>query len=159
VGKSKKTKNYRKNSPSVLQGIQFEIEANAAELMAEHLDQFKPEPKDADIPLKRAHAKRVGMGVRVIEIDLHGLTVEEAERHLMDVVHRFDLASEPRTFKVITGKGRHSSNGQGVLIREIYQFVLSRFGPYILAIEESPDAVRIGGFALRGHFHVTLKGP
>ena len=55
-------------------------------------------------------------------------------------------------------KGRHSESGRGVLIREIYRFVTHRYGLRIVRIEESPDAVRIGGQALRGHFHVTLKG-
>ncbi|RZA23622.1 MAG: hypothetical protein EOP10_12240 [Proteobacteria bacterium] len=157
MGKSKKTKDYRKDSRPVPETIRFEIEENAAQLMEEHLALFKPSPKDADTSPRPDHSKRVAS--RIIEIDLHGLTVEEAERRVIELTSLFPFDGEARTYKVITGKGRHSSGGQGVLIREIYLFVKARFGLHIVTIEESPDAVRIGGVALRGHFHVTLKGP
>lgn len=157
MGKSKKPKNYPKNPLPKVPSITFEIEENAVELMEEHLALFKPKAKSADRPQRTDHSKRVSSSV--VEIDLHGLTVEQAERQVMEVIESHLLSQGERTFKVITGKGRHSQTGRGVLIREIHLFVRHRFGPRIVRIEESPDEVRIGGDAIRGHFHVTLKGP
>lgn len=157
MGKSKKTKNYRKDPDLMPTTIRFELEENAVELMEQHLALFKPGVKAADTSTRRDHSKRVPQGA--IEIDLHGLTVEEGERRVAEIITRFPYDQGERTYKIITGKGRHSADGKGVLIREIYLFVKHRYGPSIVRIEESPDAVRIGGEAVRGHFHVTLKGP
>ncbi len=156
MGKSKKTKDYRKDPVPKQASIHFEIEENALELMEEHLALFKPKAKSADTPTQAPYAKRVVS--KVLEIDLHGLNLEDAERTLMDFIDSHCHGNDEKTFKIITGKGKHSEAGRGVLVREIYLFVKHRYGPRIVKIEESPDAVRIGGQALRGHFHVTLKG-
>lgn len=157
MGKSKKTKNYRKEPALMPTTIRFEIEENAVELMEEHLSLFKPGVKAADKVSRSDYSKR--LAPKVVEIDLHGLTLDDAERRVSELIARFPHETEERTFKIITGKGRHSQSGRGVLIREIYVYVKHRFGPSIVKIEESPDAVRLGGEAIRGHFHVTLKGP
>lgn len=157
MGKSKKLKNSPKNSAPVPSSIRFELEENAVELMEQHLALFEPSRKDKERSETPAPSKR--LSTRTIEIDLHGLTVEEAERRVQELIAKFPYEAEARTFKIITGKGRHSRAGQGILIREIYLFVKHRFGPHIVRIEEAPDSVRIGGEAIRGHFHVTLKGP
>lgn len=157
MGKSKKTKNYRKDPPVLQPAILFEVEENAVELMEEHLALHLPKAKAADRVPRENNSKRVSS--RIIEIDLHGLTVEDGQRRVSEVIAHFPYDQESRTYKIITGKGRHSEGGRGVLIREIYLFVQHRYGPHIVRIEESPDRVRIGGEALRGHFHVTLKGP
>jgi DNA-nicking Smr family endonuclease len=157
VGKSKGRNKGQKIETVAPSPIQFEIEENALELMEEHLALFKPRVKPADNKSRQESPKRDSNAT--IEIDLHGLTVDEAERWVIQVISRYPLASEKRTFKIITGKGRHSSSGRGVLIRELYLFVIHRYGPWIERIEESPDGVRLGGEAIRGHFHVTLKGP
>ncbi|RZA12358.1 MAG: hypothetical protein EOP10_31530 [Proteobacteria bacterium] len=137
--------------------MRFEIEENAIQMMEEHLSLFKPHAKSADTKARHESVKRPPLAT--VEIDLHGLTVEEAEREVTEAIARHQLSLEKRTFKIITGKGRHSSSGRGILIREIYLFVVHRYGPWIERIEESPDGVRLGGEAIRGHFHVTLKGP
>ncbi len=156
MGKSKKTKDYRKDPAPKTAPIRFEIEENALELMEEHLALFKPKTKSADRSTQPTPTKRVVS--KTLEIDLHGMILEDAERELRDFIDTHCQAGEEKTFKIITGKGRHSESGRGVLIREIYLFVKHRYGPRIVRIEESPDVVRIGGQALRGHFHVTLKG-
>lgn len=157
MGKSKKTKNFLKDSSVMPTTIRFEIEENAVALMEEHLELFKPGVKAADKTTEGNSPKRL-VPSRV-EIDLHGLNLEDAERRVAELISRYPCTNEERTFKIITGKGRHSQAGRGVLIREIYLFVRHRYGPQIVRIEESPDAVRLGGVAIRGHFHVTLKGP
>lgn len=159
MGKSKSRNKGNKNIPVSSSPLRFEIEENALELMEEHLALFKPGVKDADnkAPQMRESSKRGASPI--IEIDLHGMTLDEAERWVIQTITRHLSTVEKRTFKIITGKGRHSSSGRGVLIREIYLFVVHRYGPWIERIEESPDGVRLGGEAIRGHFHVTLKGP
>ena len=154
--KTKGTINPKRNKPVKSSSLHFEIEENALQLMEEHLALFKPHAKDADI-LARQESKKYSSSPTV-EIDLHGLTLDEAERKVVQAIARFPFAREKQTFKIITGKGRHSSSGRGVLIREIYLFVVHRYGPWIERIEESPDGVRLGGEAIRGHFHVKLKG-
>ncbi len=154
-----KDKNKLKNNKNLrFSDVYFELEDNALELMEEHLATFKPHAKDADTKPRQESLKKSQTSA-VIEIDLHGSTVDEAERIVAAVIARHEAQHEVRTFKIITGKGRHSSSGRGVLIREIYLFVVHRYGPRIVRIEEAPDGVRIGGQAIRGHFHVSLKGP
>lgn len=155
--KTRKDKNKIKDNKNLcFSDIYFEVEENARELMEEHLAQFKPRAKDADNIPRQDNQKRTSSAI--IEIDLHGSTVDEAERIVAAAIGRHESQHEVKTFKIITGKGRHSASGRGVLIRDIYLFVVHRYGPRIVRIEESPDAVRIGGQALRGHFHVSLKG-
>ncbi len=155
--KRKNQQNSHTNKNVSSSSLHFELEENALELMEEHLALFKPCVKDAD---RGARQESPRQPVRhTVEIDLHGLTLEEAERWVMNAIDRVAPSRDKRTYKIITGKGRHSNAGRGVLIREIYLFVLHRYGPWIERIEESPDGVRLGGEAIRGHFHVTLKGP
>ncbi|MBC7660216.1 MAG: Smr/MutS family protein [Chitinophagaceae bacterium] len=165
MGKSKGRNKTNQNNLVPPTPVRFELEENALELMESHLALFKPRAKDADTnarqereSVKKQKAKQRGSNV-IQEIDLHGLTLEQAEREVAEAITRRSSLNEKRTFKIITGKGRHSSSGRGVLIREIYLFVVHRYGPWIEQIEESPDGVRLGGEAIRGHFHVTLKGP
>ena len=155
--KPRNRNNPNQNKPVMPSSLRFELEENALELMEEHLALFKPRVKDADKRTPEPPSKRTLS--HTMEIDLHGLTLEEAERRVTQTIDGVTLGRDTRTFKIITGKGRHSNSGRGVLIREIYLFVVHRYGPRITRIEESPDGVRLGGEAIRGHFHVTLKGP
>ena len=158
MGKSKGRNKGSKIIEVTSSSLHFEIEDNARELMEEHLALFKPHVKDADNKAcqRREVSKRTASPT--IEIDLHGMTLDEAEKWVIQIISQNPSSGEKRAYKIITGKGRHSNSGRGVLIREIYLFVVHRYGPRIERIEESPDGVRLGGEAIRGHFHVTLKG-
>jgi DNA-nicking Smr family endonuclease len=138
--------------------IRFEIELNAEELMMQHLEQFKPDMKDAE-PSTRAEKSlksRSNTGV-ARDLDLHGLTLEESKERVRIVVNSLSQKGVVFSLKIITGKGTHSRYGDGVLSKEIHGFVMRTYGPWIVEIEESPDAVRLGGVPLRGHFHVVMK--
>ncbi len=158
MGKSKGRNKGNKNIEIPSSPLQFEIEENALELMEEHLALFKPRVKDADTKTRQKREVSKRTASQTVEIDLHGMTLDEAEKWVIHIIGSARFTTE-QTFKIITGKGRHSRSGRGVLIREIYLFVVHRYGPWIERIEESPDGVRLGGEAIRGHFHVTLKGP
>ena len=91
-------------------------------------------------------------------LDLHRLTLTEAE----SAVDRFlgDLLNGKGgevTVTIITGKGRHSGEGGGVLSKEIHNYVKRKFGRQIVAIEESPAKLVVGELPIRGHFKVVLR--
>lgn len=159
MGKSKGRNKGNKIIEFTSSPLQFEIEENAREMLEEHLALFKPHVKDADNKARQTKEVSKRTASPTVEIDLHGMTLDEAEKWVIQIIAQAPSSTEKRTYKIITGKGRHSSSGRGVLIREIYLFVVHRYGPWIERIEESPDGVRLGGVAIRGHFHVTLKGP
>lgn len=106
----------------------------------------------------RSTAKAKGSeALPLIEIDLHHHSRAEAEQLL---VRRFEeLRSLHRAIKVriITGKGRRSADGQGVLVRTIHSFVSSRFRNDIEAIQPCPSTSTVDGRPIRGFFDVTLR--
>ena len=97
------------------------------------------------------------MSQSLISIDLHGLTVTEAETEIERKIQTLRRTQKHLKLRIITGKGLHSAGGQGVLARDIHHFVKQRFGPSIVSIQESPLDVQLGGVPIRGHFDVVLK--
>jgi DNA-nicking Smr family endonuclease len=90
-------------------------------------------------------------------IDLHGLTLLEAQQFVRNKISQELKASDvARTFKIITGKGLHSS-GQGVLAQEIHGYVSRHFSGRITSMESSPNEVAVFGMPVRGHFMVTIR--
>lgn len=93
-------------------------------------------------------------------IDLHGLRLQEAQELCADVIHQ--ALREARlqshvSFRIITGKGRHSGVEGPVLSKEIHRFVLQEFQAWIVKIDDSPDEVALDGIPVRGHFDLILK--
>lgn len=136
--------------------VRFELEENAEELFLKHLEEFKPESKDADHRAGFVAPKRTKAEKHVI--DLHGMLLHDAEEFLRTKLQEILATSGPVTVQIVTGKGRHSENKEGVLVKEIHGFVLRHFREQILRIEESPDKLRLRGEPIRGHFHVTFHG-
>ncbi len=115
-----------------------------------------------DHALDRA-AAQPPRGARVpeqaIKIDLHRMTLGEAEAQVERVLSRLISGLAPGAqvkVQIITGKGRHSGGGAAVLPREIHRYVKKRFAAHLVTIEDSPADLVVGELPIRGHFHVTL---
>lgn len=107
----------------------------------------------------RQPAKASGPAGAVHQLDLHHSTLPEARGRVDGLLGNLVAAIRgPVTVKIITGKGRHSGPGGGVLASEIHRYVSQKYASYIVSIEPSPSDVVVGELPIRGHFHVTL-GP
>jgi DNA-nicking Smr family endonuclease len=151
--KGRKVREFRELSQG---SVRFEIEENAEELFLKHLDEFKPENKDADERVGLVAPKRTRSRSHVL--DLHGMQLMEAEDFVRHRLNELLAIEGSFSVKIVTGKGRHSENKEGVLVKEIHGFVLRYFREHIASIEESPDKLRLRGEPIRGHFHVTFHG-
>ena len=93
------------------------------------------------------------------DIDLHGLTVEEAQRHVIKAIEDL-LASakgQPVNIRVITGKGHRSRGREPQLIHSIHHVVETRFKARIISIEVSPHELKIGDSYFKGHFDLKIR--
>ena len=94
------------------------------------------------------------------EIDLHGYDVQSAQRKVSLYVRNF-FEMNPTApllhLRIITGKGRHSKEGKGKLIEDIYHFVKVHFKGSILAIDDPPAELKINSIPIRGHFEVRIS--
>ncbi|MCK5475529.1 MAG: Smr/MutS family protein [Candidatus Pacebacteria bacterium] len=61
-----------------------------------------------------------------MELDLHGLTKEEAREEVLDLLSEANLKGYNK-IRIITGKGIHSEDNRGVL-KEYVQFMLDEKG-------------------------------
>ncbi|MCK5085448.1 Smr/MutS family protein [Candidatus Parcubacteria bacterium] len=61
-----------------------------------------------------------------MELDLHGLTKEEAREEVLDLLNEANL-KEYDKIRIITGKGLHSEGNKGVL-KEYVQSILDEKG-------------------------------
>ena len=164
MSKKRKVKNDDHKAPNKLPSVETESEEESRKIFLEAMSKLsgsKPPDKDS-------HAQSAGgqaRGNRSIhaknqprEIDLHGLTLDEAkERVRVRLLTILRELSGQTTFIIITGKGRHSGPGGSVLASQIHSFVRTHFAAHIVHIEESPSDVTIGGVPIRGHFRVTLR--
>ncbi len=93
------------------------------------------------------------------DIDLHGLTVEEAQHHVIRAIE--DILANARgqtvNIRVITGKGHHSPNKKPQLLHSIHRVVEERFKSRLISIEASPHLLKIGDSYLKGHFDLKIK--
>lgn len=161
--KQKEKKNKLKNN---YDPVQFEIEEDAAELFRQHLDMFDPDEvldSKKSLPPKRFQEshKSGSKNSRVREthkIDLHGLTVQEAQSEVDRKINELARTHSGRfTLRIITGKGLHSPDGEGVLAREIWDYVHQRYQNSIESMDASPSDVKLAGRLVRGHFDVTFQ--
>ena len=150
--------------PPKLPSIATESEDESREIFlaaVAKLDTQKPPDKDSQSQKAqnpRLAPKTDSHKSKPIQIDLHGLNLEEAKGYVRVVLQTIlrDLSGQ-LTVTIITGKGRHSGPRGAVLPRQIHDFVLRNFSQYIVYIEESPSDVTIGGLPIRGHFRVTIR--
>ncbi|MBM4250541.1 MAG: hypothetical protein FJ146_01050 [Deltaproteobacteria bacterium] len=142
--------------------VEFEDFATADQVFLAHIESGELMPrrgKEADgKKVSATDGPKTGKGPGDKTIDLHGLTLEAAFRHLDYMISAvLGRASGPVTFKIVTGRGLHSGPGGGVLVVGVHRYVTERYGPRIVSIDSSPAETQILGFPWRGHFHVTIR--
>lgn len=157
MGRNKKPKKPEQKERDKPGRIRFELEEDAEQLLIDHLAAFKPSAKDSDeqeeLPLKRQR----NLTQKEQRIDLHGLHLDQAMDLVREKIDLWLAGAQPFRVKIITGKGRHSVGGRGILSQEIHRYVLQRYRKDILSIEDSPDEIRLAGLPLRGHFYVSFR--
>jgi DNA-nicking Smr family endonuclease len=151
-------------------GVRFDVEDDAETLFRQAVDQIgstrgkillKDESPDRSVS-ERVRGKSKTAGPRPeLKIDLHGMTLDEARRHVDDRINDLLVKLNPGnvvTINIVTGKGLNSGAGGSVLAREIPEWVRNRFARHILEMDESPADVQLGGIPLRGSFRIKVKG-
>ena len=93
------------------------------------------------------------------DIDLHGLTVEEAQRHVVRAIEDILANAKGQTvnIRVITGKGHRSRGREPQLVHSIHHVVESRFKSRLISIEVSPHELKMGDSYLKGHFDLKIR--
>jgi DNA-nicking Smr family endonuclease len=135
-------------------------EEDFASLLEEHLRRNPPQPKTDPGPAKLSGEKNIvsksGSAAGMRSIDLHGHKLDDAKQELRRIMAEITTIRGSHVLRIITGKGKHSGAGGGVLISEIYVFFVRSFGKFIKKIDENPDKLRVSGAPIRGHFDVEL---
>lgn len=129
-------------------------------MMEEHLDANPPAPKTQsgmERLDKRSNSGKPRSSATKHSIDLHGKTLDEAKAALRSLMNQLAKSGGEIELRVITGKGRNSGSGGGVLAREIYDFFKRSFSSDIVRIDTDPMDTMIGGLPLRGHFDALLR--
>jgi DNA-nicking Smr family endonuclease len=154
-------------------GVVFDLEPDADRMFLESMESMdaaivekkkrRDERETFDGGIARARPAGGGPpGPIERDVDLHRMTLAEAIA-AVDAAIGGDLAQmrgaqQQVVLKIITGKGLHSGASGSVLAREVHRHVKTRYALHIVAIEESPAEVKLGGVPMRGHFKVTLRG-
>jgi DNA-nicking Smr family endonuclease len=114
-----------------------------------------PKKDDESKPSKILSKKKIDRH----DIDLHGLTVEEAQRHVVRAIE--DILANAKgqiiSIRVITGKGHRSRGREPQLIHSIHHVVESRFKSRLISIEVSPHELKMGDSYLKGHFDLKIR--
>jgi DNA-nicking Smr family endonuclease len=135
-------------------------EEDFASLLEEHLRKNPPQPKTDPKPSKidgnKTAPSRTSSTAGLRSIDLHGMTLDEAKSELRRIIAEISAIRGTHQLRIITGKGRHSGSGGGVLISEIHDFFARSFGRLVKRMDENPDKLRVSGKPIRGHFDVEL---
>ncbi len=113
----------------------------AVELMSvEALDEDKPmPPKSGDAGLVKLKLPKKTKVFWDDSIDLHGKTVEEAVARVASFVPRC-YAENDRVIAVITGKGKHSEGGVGVLRPAVENWIHLCGRRYVRTYAQAPPA-------------------
>ena len=140
-------------------GIRFDLEANAEQMLREALDDMPEQIDKDDDNDKQAPPKKTTSSAKAAahRIDLHGLTLAESQRQIDALLRRIVTRHNNVRIKIITGKGRHQQRGEHLLARDVHSWLQHKYRAWIVEIEQSPDAVRIGALPLRGHFEVVMR--
>lgn len=149
----KKEKNRKR---ATIEKNVFELENNAEELFLSHLEkELFPTPSIPDGESEKAiqRERKITKKVQHIEIDLHGKRLKEAIEAVDSLISElFQYRGQKFEVLFITGKGRHSDDGNSVLPKAIHTHVQTKYQSHILKIEDAPDDVRLGSLPIRGHF-------
>lgn len=126
-------------------------EDDFAKILAE--SEWNPDKVEASGPKPMKKINQPQMSV----VDLHGLTLDEA----VVVVDRaiaglLVMKAGSKKLRIITGKGRHSPGGSGLLVTEVYRHVVARWSAALKTIDSPPDRDLINGLPVRGHFDVEF---
>ena len=140
-------------------GIRFDLEADAEQMLRDALDDMPEQIDKDDDNDKQAPPKKTSSSTKTNahQIDLHGLTLAESQRQIDALLRRVVTRHNNVRVKIITGKGRHQQRGEHLLARDVHSWLQHKYRAWIVEIEQSPDAVRIGELPLRGHFEVVLR--
>ncbi len=131
-----------------------------AKLFREALETQKFRPKDDDLENEKSrNAHRTQKSAARHTIDLHGLTVAEAQTYVIRAINDVltNANGQVVDIRIITGKGHHSKGRAPQLISEIHHVVEATFRKRIVTIEVSPHELNLGGMYLKGHFDVKLR--
>lgn len=120
-------------------------------------DILPPKKLDQQEPKSTPSCKRKKGNDLPLVLDLHGLTLDEAQRSIENNI--LSLKRGRHRVRIITGRGHHSPKGQGVLAREIHGFVMTRFSNKIASIDASPHEITLGGMPIKGSFDVVILIP
>ena len=135
--------------------LTIELEDNADEIFRNFIDEFDVFDKDEEL-LETSLNPTVKQKV-IHDVDLHGKTLEEAKFHIDLFVSSLQNGHQGVCeLKIITGKGRHSE-GPGVLVRHIHEYIRLKYGSRILEIGENPGDLIVNGLPIRGYFRVKIK--
>lgn len=144
-------------------GVMFELEDDAEALFLkefegltrEAAEEFAEQPKARPVP--KGRSKKKAAPPLMVEIDLHHHTREQAEQALSRRLEELRSLHHEVKVRIITGKGRRSKDGKGVLVRTIHSFVVSRFKADIASIQPCPSDSTVDGRPVRGYFDVVFK--
>jgi DNA-nicking Smr family endonuclease len=92
-----------------------------------------------------------------IKIDLHGYLVKDALELLRLRLSDVKRDRNQSVIKIVTGKGRHSEGGVGILVKEVYPSLYKEFSGDFNFIDPDPGKDLLNGVPLRGHFRIKLK--
>ena len=152
--KKKKDKNTKTK-------VEFELEEDAEQIFLNDVDQHKlMEIKEVDLYYQKVKktSKKKKTSVQSLSLDLHGYTRQEAIHVVREqILSWIDSSQKSLSLVIITGKGLHSSDGKGVLNREVYDFVRDSYTRYIKVIDDPPYELKLFGAPLRGYFRVVLE--
>jgi DNA-nicking Smr family endonuclease len=110
--------------------------------------------QDQDRALPRTKPKK-NLGREDVTIDLHGKNLDSSFA-MIDRIFNTPQQKREINYKIITGRGIHS-HASGVLVHEVYQYVLQRYSLRISEISVDPSSLKIGGMPMKGYFTVRLK--
>lgn len=135
-------------------GVDFSLEEDAEEIFLKFLEENEPVAIESEQPRPARRAMRGGS----LKIDLHGLSLDEAKAELLRRVDGLIATGKGDwQLRVVTGKGRHSGPGGGVLVKGIYDFFLKNYRQYVVRIDSDPGESVLEGLPIRGHFDALLK--
>ena len=146
------------------EGVEFEIgsEEEAAKIMEEYLsaddfrDAVSKDISNADSKTRSATKKKAAFG-KAMKVDLHSLNVRQAKAQLDRLFNSTQFENPTKDFQIVTGKGRHSGPGGGILIKEIYYYVATHYKTRVQKIDSDPSKDLINGLPLRGFFYVRIS--
>ncbi|MDA9950997.1 Smr/MutS family protein [Oligoflexaceae bacterium] len=105
------------------------------------------------LPAKKPKSKSNSL----IRIDLHGMRLEEAIRSSCRRLDQLMSEGDRSTVEIITGKGRHSDESGGVLVKEVYGRLKKRYSNEFVFLDSDPGKDLLGGLPIRGSFRMRLR--